>query len=200
MSSYTIDLTPYDFIDRILLIADIGGRRYPEDSQMIEQETDAYIQAHPDFVKYVLPDGDSLPLHMARVWGYYGTAKYLLERGANVNHVNPRTKETILTYALRDRAPPEFIEYLRNHPSVVAMERARSAKGFFQLGPKGLGPKSTADTESRISKFMTGEEGSVEQQAATLKEKATAGRRKTKKNKKQKRRKTRNYHLKLLHI
>jgi hypothetical protein len=194
MSSYTIDLTPYDFIDKILLIADIGGTRYPEDSQMIEQETDAYIQAHPDFVKYVLPDGDTAALHIVRIYKYYGTAKYLLERGADVNYVNPRTKKSILDYALEDEysPPPEFIEYIRNHPAFLAMERARSAKGFLQLGPKGLGPKSTSDTESKVSSFLTGEEGSVEQQAATLKKKATGARRKTKKNKKnKKRRKTR---------
>lgn len=200
MSQY-IDLSPYDFIDRVLLVADIGGSDV-DAAPLVEQDVDAYISAHPDFVNYVLPDGvsatfhnglpdgDSVTLHMARLYRYYGTAKYLLERGANVNYVNPRTKESILTYALKDKyAPPEFIEYLRNHPAVVAMENARSAKGFLIQERKGVG--KNPDVASKIGSFLTGEEGSTEQQAAKLKKKATGARRKTKKNKKQKRRKTR---------
>jgi hypothetical protein len=198
MSQYS-DLAPHEFIDTILIVADIGGSDR-DAAPLVEQETDAYIATHPGFVHARFQDGDSLPLHMARVYGYYGTAKYLLDKGADVNYVNPRTGETILTYVVERRAqlfpvPSEFIEYLRNHPAVVAMKNARSAKGFSSLGPKGLGPKSRRDPESIMSSFLTGEEGSVEQQMATLKKKATGtgGRRKTKKNKKQKqkRRKTR---------
>lgn len=192
MSRY-INRTADEFIEEVLIAADIGGDDV-DVARSVKAEADAYIQAHPELLKYTLSNGDSLPLHMARDWGYYGTARYLLEKGADVNYVNPKTKETILTYALRDRASPEFIEFLRNHPAVIAMTRARAAKGFFKLGRKGLGPKSTPDTEAVISSFLTGKTGSVEQQEAQLKKEATGkgGRRKTKKNKKQqKRRKTR---------
>ena len=67
----------------------------------------------------------------------------------------------------------------------IARRQAQSVSGLAALGRKGLGPKSTADTESLIGEFITGKKGSLTQQMEALKKQATGtgGRRKTRRRK-----------------
>lgn len=65
----------------------------------------------------------------------------------------------------------------------LARLRLKGAQGMMNLGPAGLGPRSTPDTESRITGFLTGETGSTEQQKTKLEAKAKQGGRRTRKRK-----------------
>jgi hypothetical protein len=59
----------------------------------------------------------------------------------------------------------------------------KGAQGMMNLGAEGLGRRSTPDTESRITGFLTGETGTIEQQKKKLEAKARQGGRRTRKRK-----------------
>jgi hypothetical protein len=73
----------------------------------------------------------------------------------------------------------------------LARNTLKGAQGMLNLGPAGLGPRSTPDTESRITGFLTGETGSIQQQKTKLEAKARQGGRRTRKRKTRKAKKSR---------
>ena len=98
-------------------------------------------------------------------------------------------KEAEVQEALEIATKRDLRDIARYLQMWLANRRVQAVSGLAALGRQGLGSRSTADTESLVGKFLTGEKGSLPTQLEALKRKATTGmggRRKTR------RRKTRN--------